>query len=96
MRRSVRLKKWGTLLGMFSVVGLLAACSSGVDEATKKAEADASAAQASSQTAQTAAQQAQAAAQKADQDASSAEDSARRARDAADRVEAAFRTSVTK
>jgi hypothetical protein len=90
------MNKLVTLIGALSLAAFASACYGDLNAQIEKAEHSASAAAGSASSAEAAAQQAQAASQKADQNAASAEDSARRATNAADRVEAAFRTSVTK
>jgi hypothetical protein len=67
-----------------------------INQATNKAENDASRAQASAQTAEQASQRAQAAAQKTEANANTAEAEARKASDGVARLEAMFATSVTK
>jgi hypothetical protein len=67
-----------------------------INQATTKAETDASRAQTSVQTAEQAAQRAQAAAQKTEANAGAAQASARKANDGVARLEAMFATSVTK
>ena len=96
--KSVSLNKAATLLGILSLAGMISACGwqSTAEEAAKKAEAASSRAQTAATSAESSAQAAKDAASKADQNAEAATDAANRAKDAADRVEAAFRSSVTK
>jgi hypothetical protein len=79
-----------------ALVGLAACNGAALQEASMKAQNDATKANSSAQSAEQASQQAQAAAQQADANASQAADASRRADDAVARLEAAFAGSVTK
>ena len=67
-----------------------------INNASEKAEADATQAEAAANSAEASANQADAAANQANQAASGAEDAVRRANDAVSRLEAYFASSVTK
>jgi ABC-type transporter Mla subunit MlaD len=67
-----------------------------INNASEKAEADATQAEAAANSAEASATQADAAANQANQAASGAEDAVRRANDAVSRLEAYFASSVTK
>src|ERR1019366_1275742 len=91
--RKARMKKTiASVLGVVAMGAFMTACGPNmqtINNASERAEADATAAEASANQAATAAQQAETA-------ASGAEDAVRRANDAVSRLEAAFSTSVTK
>jgi ABC-type transporter Mla subunit MlaD len=89
-------------LGALAIFGLsvgLTACGPDmrvINNASEKAEADATQAEAAANAAEASAAQADAAAQKADAAASGAQDAVNRANDAVSRLEAYFASSVTK
>ncbi len=93
-----RMNKAATLFGILSLGGMISACGwqSTVNDAAKRAEAANTRAQTAATSAEASAQAAKDAASHADGNATAATDAANRAKDAADRVEAAFRSSVTK
>ncbi|HTT76879.1 MAG TPA: hypothetical protein VMF50_13005 [Candidatus Binataceae bacterium] len=91
------MKKFATMLVLaIAVLGLAACNGAELEEASMKAQHDASQAATSAQTAEDASQKAQTAAQQADTNAQQAADASRRADDAVARLEAAFAGSVTK
>jgi hypothetical protein len=96
--KSVVMNKVTAVLGILSLAGMISACGwqSTVDDAVKRAEAANTRAQTAATSADASAAAAKDAAARADANANAATDAANRAKDAADRVEAAFRSSVTK
>lgn len=93
MSKSVR------LLAGLAVLAFISGCGPDknlINQATAKAQTDASRAQASAQSTEQAAQRAQAAAQRTEANAAAAEASARKANDGVARLEAMFAGSVTK
>jgi len=85
-------------LGALMIVGLTA-CGPDmrvINNASEKAEADATQAEAAANSAEASANQADAAAKQADASAAGADDAVRRANDAVSRLEAYFSSSVTK
>src|SRR5271166_2580986 len=97
--RKARMKTIVKMLGVVAAMALVTACGPDmktINNATERAQADATKAEASANAAEASANQAAAAAQQADTAASGAEDAVRRANDAVSRLEAAFSTSVTK
>jgi hypothetical protein len=97
--RRARMKKIVKVLGVVAVTAFMTACGPDmktINNASERAEADATKAEASANAAEASANQAATAAAQADTAASGAEDAVRRANDAVSRLEAAFSTSVTK
>jgi methyl-accepting chemotaxis protein len=98
--RIARMKRTiATALGVLGLAALVTACGPDmktIQNATDRAQADATKAEASANAAEASANQAATAAQQSDAAASEAEDAVRRANDAVSRLEAAFSTSVTK
>jgi ABC-type transporter Mla subunit MlaD len=96
------MKKLAYTLGAMALFGLtvgLTACGPDmrtINNASEKAEADATQAEAAANSAEASANQADAAARQAETAASGAEDAVRRANDAVSRLEAYFASSVTK
>jgi hypothetical protein len=87
------------LLGVVAATAMVTACGPDmkvINNATERAQADATKAEASANAAEASANQAASAAQQAETAASGAEDAVRRANDEVSRLEAAFSTSVTK
>jgi hypothetical protein len=90
-----------TMIYLLAGVALLGVTACGpnmqvINNASEKAEADATQAEAAANSAEASASQADAAANQANQAASGAEDAVRRANDAVSRLEAYFASSVTK
>jgi hypothetical protein len=88
-----------SVLGVAAMAAFVTACGPNmktINNASERAEADATKAEASANAADASANQAATAAQQAEAAASGAEDAVRRANDAVSRLEAAFSTSVTK
>jgi hypothetical protein len=88
-------------LGALAIFGMLGLTACGPDmrvinNASEKAEADATQAEAAANAAEASANQADAAARQADTAASGAQDAVNRANDAVSRLEAYFSSSVTK
>src|SRR5208337_2452526 len=97
--RKARMKTIVKVLGVVAVTALMTACGPNmqtINNASDRAQADASKAEASANAAEASANQAATAAQQSETAASDAEDAVRRANDAVSRLEAAFSTSVTK
>jgi hypothetical protein len=98
--RKARMKKTiASVLGVVAMGAFMTACGPNmqtINNASERAEADATKAEASANAAEASANQAATAAQQAETAASGAEDAVRRANDAVSRLEAAFSTSVTK
>src|ERR1019366_729896 len=97
--RRDRMKTIVKLFGVVAVTAFMTACGPNmqtINNASERAEADATKSEASANAAEASANQAATAAQQAETAASGAEDAVRRANDAVSRLEAAFSTSVTK
>jgi hypothetical protein len=95
------MKTMAYALGALAIVGMMGLTACGPDmktinNASEKAEADATRAEAAANSAEASANQADAAARQAETAASGAEDAVRRANDAVSRLEAYFSSSVTK
>ncbi len=93
------MRKLAGLLAGLAIAALVGGCSADtnlINQATAKAQTDATRAQSSAQSAEQSAQRAQAAAQRAATNAEGAQDSARKADDGVARLEAMFASSVTK